>query len=424
MRMLNGYDLPERLFAKLIILTHGLDIDFDSLRNIDEDIVSRSKVNYIRVSDKHDLDPADYYRKLIPDEILIKDDKGTSVVNVYYKSSSPLELTHTDKDGLKLRLKNNEFLEDIDVGFVPLKEYYFQKCDGVPLHKYLSFVGLDRMSIVPYDGCSEFLHGSQCRFCGANPKRLKQNDGSRPQVFEIKSRFGGKLEEWWQSYKERFRDGLIAALQKLENEDITPHQHLLLTAGNLPNRDFAWELSIELVESAFEHSKFSLEEIDSYINLAPPDDFGYIDLSKEIGFRRAQFNMEVYSPKLFKQVVPGKANYGYEKLMNALEYAVDVFGDGMVRSNFVMGAEPVENLIKGARELAEKGIVADYSVFFPRPASVWRNRSPPEARDVLRAAIEINSIYRDHGFDPIYCEVSSRSSIANEIRLFEDDIYV
>ena len=55
--------------------------------------------------------------------------------------------------------------------------------------------------------------------------------------------------------------------------------------------------------------------------------------------------------------------------MNALRAAVPIFGRGNVRSNFVLGAQPVEELLDGVRELAEYGIASDYSVFVPKPGT-------------------------------------------------------
>jgi hypothetical protein len=148
----------------------------------------------------------------------------------------------------------------------------------------------------------------------------------------------------------------------------------------------------------------------------PPKDFGLIQKSKNFGYRQISFNLECYDPKVFKEVCPGKDElYGYKMFMDAFDQAVKVYGPGNVRSNFVLGAEPAENLIRGAKEFAERGIVADYSIFFPRPGSPWSKKKAPKVSDVIDVSENLVGIYKRYGFKPFCCSLSSRSSIMSEM---------
>jgi len=98
---------------------------------------------------------------------------------------------------------------------------------------------------------------------------------------------------------------------------------------------------------------------------------------KDAGVRGACFNLEVWDPKQFERVCPGKARtVGRDRWMQSLEEAVDVFGRGNVMSAFVGGAElDGEGAMTSAEEAHEsnvacgehlipRGIVPVYSIFW------------------------------------------------------------
>jgi len=98
-----------------------------------------------------------------------------------------------------------------------------------------------------------------------------------------------------------------------------------------------------------------------------------------------------------------------------LETAVPIFGEGNVRSNFVLGAQPTPELVEGIQILADKGIVADYSVFVPKRGTGWENKARPEMEDVVDFTIKLAKVYQQHNFKSIYCGLSSRSNIVAEV---------
>lgn len=403
--------------AKLQILTNGLDMDFESIKeNTDpEDL----KTNRSKFSDKHHLPPEADVRDLIQDEILLEDENGTSISKVYFRDDSPLLLTAEDGH-MMLEEKQpgrNQQINDVDVSPVPVWSYEDETYEGDSLSEYVPVIGADRIAWAPYIGCQEFEGGEQCKFCGLSPGRL-DFDSPKPSVLDISDEYDGDVEAWWGEYRERVRGGTLAAFEKIQEDDIRPHRHFMVLAGNMDDKDFAWDMATDILSDASEIVDFG--DMDSYWNLFPPEDFSRLQEAKDLGFQQAQFNLEVYDPERFQEVAPGKSRkYGYDQMREALRYAVDTFGEGNARTNMVLGSEPVENLARGAEELAEEGVVTDYSIFFPRPASVWNDREPPEPETVMEAAREIARVNHEYGFDPLYCDVSSRSSIANVVQEVE-----
>ena len=98
--------------------------------------------------------------------------------------------------------------------------------------------------------------------------------------------------------------------------------------------------------------------------------------------------------------------------------AVSVFGFGNVRSNFVFGLQDKEQMLEEIKRLADKGIVADYSIFQPKNNTPFQHRPSPDFEDVLDFSNQLVDIYLKYHFKPIFCSLSSRSSIINE--LYED----
>jgi hypothetical protein len=270
------------------------------------------------------------------------------------------------------------------------------KC-GLKVHEIFNPRG-DRVDLYLCDGCWFYaVEGYACAFC-------------RPfhGMGKIKPRAIEWSENSWNSYKSLVDE----ASQFLVEWKPEPHRHLLVSAGALPDYDKQWLMALELIKIVNEH--VDTLKIDSYINLLPPKDFRLMDKTAAF-FRNCMINMEVYDTHIFNSICKGKAvTYGYDKIVDALKYAVDVFGTGNVRSNFVLGAEPLKSFLKGAEELARMGIAPSATVFWPKPGSPWEKRDPPTLSEITTTYRGLARIYRDYGLKPFCCELGSRSSLENE----------
>ena len=398
--------------TKLLLLTMGLDVNFENLRRFHPDLKSQYKVNKVKVSDRHFIAPGTEQRDYIPDEIIITKNDQRSVIKVYYSEGSPLMLSFNGKEFVIIDRKSGLTLP-VNIDFVPLRKYAKNKIDGMPLDEFVSTVGMDRVTIVPFDGCEHWLYGDQCKFCGAKPGRMKLSD-FKPNVSEIKENFDNSHKKWWESHRDEVLGRIDKSLETfLYQEEVKPHFHFMIISGNLLDMDLSWEIGLDIAKVVNNH--VSLSTIDSHINLMPPRTITYVDNAKNLGFRSLDFNLETFGREMFEDVCPGKYKYcGYEQMLDAFRYGVRTFGKGNVRTNFVLGSEPIEKTISGATYLAEIGVIPDYSVFFPRPGSVWHAKSPLSPDEILGFTKKLVNLYRDFDFRPFCCELSSRSSIANE----------
>jgi hypothetical protein len=398
--------------AKLLLLTRGLDCNFKTIKEKISDPSKEYKVNQIRVSDRHFISTTSEQRKFIPDELILTDENNQkkSLSKIYYAKDSPIQLTTSSEEFVIINKKDKKELP-VKIELVKKKEYAKQKYKGFSLDEFIQTVGIDRFSIIPFDGCEHWICGEQCGFCGANKDRLKPM-GVKPNVFEMK-KFSAP-NAWWGYYKENFLAAIDIALKELLAKDKTsPHFHFMIISGNILNIDLAWAIALDISKKVNE--RISIAETDSYINLMPPKSLSYLEKAKETGFQNISINLEVFDKKNFVKVCPGKnRHWGYDKLITALEQSVKIFGNGRARTNFVLGAEPLNTTLKGAIKLAKKGIVSDYSIFFPRPGAIWNHKKAPAPDEVIQFSKKLAIIYKKHNFKPFCCSLSSRSSIMNE----------
>ena len=161
------------------------------------------------------------------------------------------------------------------------------------------------------------------------------------------------------------------------------------------------------------HKRYDLLLTDSYLNAPPHSKQTDLISIRECGIKQIQYNMEVYGYKKYTEICPGKTDY-HELIKKYME-AVDVFGRGNVRSNFVLGIQPIDELIEGVEILASIGVVSDYSIFQPKRGTKFGSMLPPSIDTVVEFTKYLADVYSRHSFKPIYCSLSSRSSIINEI---------
>ncbi len=181
-------------------------------------------------------------------------------------------------------------------------------------------------------------------------------------------------------------------------------------AGNLSDEKSVWDFTYDIMHTL--NQAIPLSRFDTYLNICPHDNMEQLHAAKETGVKWVQYNMEVAGEKDYTKICPGKTPY--HVLLNKYREAVDVFGFGKVRSNFVLGLQPVYVLIDGVRELSELGVVPDYSIFQPKRGTKAEFMPIPSLNEIFAFNEALMAIYRKHNFDPIYCNMSSRSSIINE----------
>lgn len=344
----------------------------------------------------------------IPSEIIIQANGKRSLVKTRHNENSPVKAAQKG-EVLELLFTSGQYIcraelvpEDLVV-----KETINVGGREFVVGDFLSILGMDRVSMLLFDGCGNWNAGVPCKFCDMHPKP-KQQKVSIPTVNEL---YGNCMDtrNWWNQTKETFLDGLCTAYKKVvHRKEFGPHCHNFLMAGSLPDASLTWEFAVETVNALRNELTGDL-----IVNLQPHSDVKVLETLKQLGVGAVQYNIEVFGEEVYHSTCPGKIPY--RMMLEKMKEAVEVFGRGHVRSNFVLGLQPLEDVYSGIGMLSEMGVVADYSIFQPKKNTAYESRKTADLQEVLEASSFLCRVYQKHDFRPIFCNLSSRSSIMNEM---------
>lgn len=122
---------------------------------------------------------------------------------------------------------------------------------------------------------------------------------------------------------------------------------------------------------------------------------------KNAGVDSIYINIEAFSDSARKSMIPGKDRaYPREKYLEALENAVEIFGENQSASWILIGLEPAEETIKGCEAIAEVGAIPLPRAFRPLFGSELETLPPPSVEDAKRIYSEWLKIVKNCDLDP------------------------
>jgi len=289
----------------------------------------------------------------IPEDIVLGKHPLALIVRVRYNPYSSLKIV---KDNASYLLLDESINNTTEISFINsfVSEEDHDKSSS-SISAVCSFLGKDLIGVAPSNHCFYYKDETECKFC-----------------------------EIWQTYKKEVEyekplkkvDAISAAvdfaLQK--NPQL---EHIAITSGNVKSYDYTVEFFCKIATSI--KAKASSNRIQHFLaTLMPPDNLNLIKDLREAGFNKVYFPLEVFERSLFKETCPGKHKYGYDKILDALEYATNVFGSGNVYTNFIYGIQSlntnlestsynpeVENhrALIAAEEMIRRGILPVFTVY-------------------------------------------------------------
>lgn len=250
----------------------------------------------------------------IPDDLLLP---HQTIVRIRYRTNSPFIL-ESSTTGYQIRNEKND--EYIPVELVNRPGFSECKVSELPISSICSFLGTDLLGITPSNYCFYFQTKKQCHFCEILPTFKKEVEF--PKTFKS---------------LDVIENSIIKALQNEERL-----RFIAITTGNIHSYDATVDYFIQIGERLKKTPIFQKAE-QVLATLMPPEDFSKIALLRENGFTKIYFPLEVFNPSHFHVVCPGKDDFGYERILKALEVAVEVFGVGNVYTNFVYGIQSLDS---------------------------------------------------------------------------------
>jgi hypothetical protein len=268
------------------------------------------------------------------DVILPNDIHVNAPVTEPFALESPLLLDVQDG---ALAVKRGEAVE-ATVTLQSRPAYYGQHTsDGVLMGKVGQMCSSDRFCFGmtgPY--CWFWKRDRRCQYCSIGLN--KPDDASRKTI-----------------------DQLLETLAMATEDADLPAKHMLIGGGTTDGEDMGAILASEICLAV--KQRFNLS---CYVMISAPLKNEYIDRLRDAGADELGMNIEFWSDAAWAEFIPGKNRHiGKSRYLEALEYAVSLFGPINTRSLIIAGLEDPEHTIEGAERLASMGVMPIISPFRP-----------------------------------------------------------
>jgi len=287
------------------------------------------------------------------------------------------------------------------VEFLQRPDYYSRKnSDGTRMSDIVRYGQYGALTVCYSNECALKEKDHDCKFCNIN--------ATKDTYAEAEGLGWKNPRQVGETVAEAYREGA---------------RHLTITGGFVAERREV-EYYLDVADSIRENT--GLDDFNGTACVGAPHDLTIIDKYKEAGYRTIATNIEIWDRNIFKAICPGKELQcgGWEHWVNALEYEVEVFGRGKVRSNIVAGIEPKDSTLEGIEYLASKGVICFASSWCPNPGSALEGHRSPEPAWHYDLYKNIAAIYRKYGFtyEELYDCYAAPISIVHDIYRIEDRI--
>ncbi len=322
----------------------------------------------------------------IPQEVKL----GDIIVAVHFVPTSPWKLTRSERG---FCLKHDE--DEVTPISFPLRPEFYQMSlsSGIACKTIGTLYGGGSLGIFAHGQCYYFSIDKQCAFCSLQPTRSTYGD----HVLDVKPDMAAELVE--------------IALRT----DAPAVKQVMLNGGNHRDNNAGFLKQVDILRRIYETLAGLKHEpqLEVHLITMPPDDLKLLDELRGMSVKIA-INLEVFSPKRFEAISPGKsALYGRDKLIAALEKAVIILGAGNVYTIFVGGLEPIESLAKGLDFVAERGITPIINVFHKDPESKLARYPRASVQDLRKMGKALQLTFREYDCKPFYMNCG-RNSLDSE----------
>ena len=286
------------------------------------------------------------------------------------------------------------------IEFIERPAYYGQKTSDGTSMSNLALYTQDGALLVAYSNeCALKDQDHDCKFCNINA---------------TKDTYGEAEGLGWK-YPKQVGESIAAAYREGARK-------VTITGGFVAERREV-EYYLDVADAIKEQT--GLDDFNGTATIGAPHDLNIIEKYKEAGYRTVATNIEVWDRNIFKAICPGKELQcgGWDHWVKALEYEVEVFGKGRVRSNIVAGLEPKDSTLEGIEYLASKGVVAVATSWNPNPGSALEGHRSPEPAWHFDLYKKIAAIHRKYGFtdEQIYDCTAGPTSVYQYFNQIEDE---
>jgi hypothetical protein len=258
----------------------------------------------------------------LPDRICV-----TAPIDDHRAAASPFRLVAEGGRHVLVRGGNggDEGLR-IEVRAIEAPHFYARRTtSGTPMRRIAAVRG-GHLIVSPSSACGFSVQGTPCRFCLEGARTRLERDAATPaEVVEV---VRAALEE-----------GIDGAVY--------------FNTGSFESDDGGIAFLAPYVEAVRRHF-----DVLVAAQVHPPASLGWVDRTYAMGVDALSYNLEVWNAEILRRRCVGRAHYiGRERYLEALARAAEIFPNGTVWSDLVIGIEPTESTLAGIDALAALRVV-------------------------------------------------------------------
>jgi hypothetical protein len=180
--------------------------------------------------------------------------------------------------------------------------------------------------VSPSSACGFSIQGTPCRFC---------LEGARP-AFDRDAVSSAEVVEVVRAARDEGVDGAV-----------------YFNTGSYESDDGGIAFLAPYIEAVRRHF-----DVLVAAQVHPPASLAWVDRTYAMGVDALSYNLEVYDAEVLRRRCVGRAHYiGRERYLEGLARAAEVFPNGTVWSDLVIGIESTESTLSGIDALAALGVV-------------------------------------------------------------------
>lgn len=247
------------------------------------------------------------------------------------------------------------------------KKYEFKRKkvkSGIDINS-ICFIATDRLRLQNSSFCTFAIKNVGCKFC------------------EVDCKDSGFSTE-----------DILEAIDICFSDKNVPFRHILI-GGKSQNPGLEKDTIVKMCKRIRYYS-----DMDIYLMCLPPKNIEDIDEYVKCGVTEFGFNIEVFNRDFAKKYMPGKGQIPIEQYIKALERAVSLLGrSGAVRSAFVVGLEPKQDLLNGIEQMCKIGVTPILSAFRPIPYTQMADIIPPSNDYLMEITVMAQEICNKYGIE-------------------------
>ena len=334
---------PQRL--KLDLMTHGLEITPEA----DAQLRGPDAARPVTLAD---------YASTSGVTLEIENDIW---VNAPIKEYNP---NFVDQPQSRLVFRNDEFFVcsdglEIRARPIPVPSYYNGTATTGEQYITYGITHTDRVRISPIEGCS-----LGCSFCDVS--------------FKYK-------------YRRKSVKGLLETVQVALRDPVLPARHIMISGGTPYPEDF------DYLNGVYEQVAKAFPTVPLDIMMVPIPGLLRFQSLKDLGVRGLSINLELFNESVAHKLMPRKSSLPRKAWLEAIDHAVKVFGQGVVRSLLLVGLESMDDTIQGVETLAAHGCVPVLSPFRPDPATPLCSHPPPTVEHLTETYKRSSAVASSYG---------------------------